>query len=677
MATEGNKEQIAYLEAKKKYLAIGKRYSSLLQQMMELDPNVLKIAEDILVTGDNLSIHDNTFLTSFYKELKIKSKIDKKYYDFLLELKKTKNELDNSVALLSKKRISYLLRKSGIPPRRTNQSIDMIASQINSPSTGLLEKISLPGVLDVELSESLDDMIVREEIELISGQLVPRTREAREFVRNLEKKSQQKINNDYFISPKTSLLAHFGKINSSNLLEFIRVTADQDHIREIERKIATGDIEIIDGKLIANTAKGKKYILLLVEELTACLNKKLKTEMLEANKLHMAIDPRLKNVENALQDLDIKLKKHNKIRGLATGNETFSGAFSNMANKKQQIEHLFADLITIQETVSASFSDIKKQLLIILNKDKVDVEKVLSLLVAVRYLSLYENKYEEKLTSLEGLLGLSGVAKVENFGPDTVSRLAERYDYDTDTLTNELDSLAQELVEKRLNSRKELGPEINIYLSEFLKSSPQAKSFMKTTSEQHIVKKHLLDTLYTRGSLYTGLGNLTELLAEITELEIEKREKLTDVAHELELAHKEFWLSKIGNNNISYIKTNFDTLQDYAQNKAISASKDAILAARKEIRETLSRHRNEYKKHSDEFAKLLRQSLRDISKGGDVIKISNDLKTKYSSMVTSQDKIMANMEKDIIALENRLLDFEKNVPGELEKMLISDIRSSI
>lgn len=677
MKQGGSHEQVAYLEAKKKYLAAGKNYSGLLTRMMGLDPNVLKIAEEIMTTGDGLSVHDNRFLTAFYNELKSKSKIDKKYYDLLLEIKKAKTELDNAVATLSRQRISFLLRKAGIPPRRTNHNKDIIATQINSPSVGLLEKISLPEVLDVKASEDLDSLLASGELICESGALVPKTKVARDFVRNLEKKIRENVNNDYLIGHEPNLLQNWSKLADTNLLDFIRTSADKEHAREIERKIDSGDVALAGGNLIAVTDKGKRYLALLIEELSLRLEKKIKEEMLEKNQVHVQGDVRLKRVSEALADFDIKLGQHQRLASFAGSDNTYPELIARVSMNKKRVESLFAELMTLQETISSSFTDVKKQLLLLVTKEQLDVSRLLSLLVAVRYLSVYEDKYEAKLTELEGALGVSHENFSSNFGPESIAKLSERYSVGELPAGAGVDSRVRDIIISSLKGRRELGDVANEALVRSLLVSPQIKDFKKLVATGLVAKKHIVDTLSSTDCLYSGFGNITELLTELAELEIEKNEKLVDLTHELELAHKELWLARIANNNSSYISTNFGELPEETKAKATVASKEAIARIRKEVRELLARYREGHKKHSDEFARTLRKSLQELSGKGDISKISADLVAKYRKMSKDHDVLLTEMENDIMSLEKRLLDFEESAPAVLEKLLISDIRANI
>ena len=672
---EGSKEKIAFDKAKKEYLATGKRYSSLLGTAMKLDPNVLRIAEDIMATGDGLSAYDNHFLTNFYKELRSKSKIDKRYYDLLLEIKKTKSELDNAVATMSRHRVNFLLRRSGIPPKRTNLNNDIIAAQINSSELSLLEKISLPGVLNVESTERLDELIASGEITLESGSLSPKTKAAREFVRRLEREMRQETNDKYLLTGEQDFLRRYSKLDVNNLLEFVRISADTEHIREIERRIDAGDISLADGSIAAKTPKGKKYLQLLVEELGQNLNKKVKAHLLAKNTKHVESDARLGAVEEKLSDLDIKLSKHGRVRDLAVSC-VYTDLLDKSAKHKTSLDQAFAELMTLQETVAASFVDIKKQLLTVLSKSKVDIDKILALLVAVRYVSIFENKYEAKLTELEGKLGIVTGDSLAVGGLESFATLSERYP-ESDLLAGETNEAIREMITGRLDARRELGDKTNETIVQFLLGSPLMADYRGIVSSQQAGRKHLVDTLYSNDCLYRGMGNISEILAEIAELEVEKAEKLADLAHELELAHKEFWLAKIANNNQDYIFANFGELPEESKQAVTKASREAIATARKEIRDTLSKYRLGHQKHSEEFAKTLRDSLAKISKGGDVSKISAELKLKYKEMSASHESLMNQMEKDMIALEKRLTDFENDAPAVIEKLLISDIRANI
>lgn len=676
MKTEGSNEQIAYMEAKKKYLAIGKHYSALLSSVMKLDPNILQIAEEIMITGDGLSAHDNRFLTTFYNELKTKSKIDKKYYDLLLELKKTRNELDHATHELAARRIGYLLRKSGIPPKRLSHGKDAIVAAVNNPDIGLLEKLSLPDVLNIGASEKLEDLITTGEIDVHSGSLTAKTKSARDFVKNLESGIQQKVNNDYFLKGDDNLLKSRHKLDTTNILDFVRISADSEHIREIERRLESKDIELSAAGLVARTAKGQKYLTLLIEELSGQLDRKLGAQMLERNRAHAEADPRLARITSDFADLDISLAKHSRVGSLAQDTSSYQNLLAKVAKKNDKVRGAIAELLTLQETIAVSFADIKKQLVAVLDKKQINIDRVIALMLAVRYLSVYENKYEAKLCEVESILGIIDAGHAVNVGPVSINRLAEMTGSDAD-VTAETDATVRDIIANQLASRKELGDGANETLVRFMLSSPQVKGYRDILTTQQIARKHIVDTLYHSDCLYRGFGNISEILAEITELELEKKEKMADLIHELELAHKELWLAQIVNNNSRYIDTSFAGLPDDAKIRAKVASKDAVKSARSEIRETLAKYRNAHKKHSNSFAEVLRKSLQQISKGEDVSRISAELKKQYRKMSTSHEELMRNMEKDVVALEKRLLDFEERTPAEIEKLLMSDIRATI
>jgi len=677
MKTEGNKEQIAYIEAKKNYLAIGKRYSSLLSQVMKLDPNVLKIAEDIMITGDGLSAHDNKFIISFYNELKKKSKIDKHYYDLLLELKKTKNELDHATHQLSTKRLNHLLRNSGIPPKRTNQAKDIIVANVNNPEMGLLEKISLPDVLDIESSESLEQLIANEEIECKSGVLTPRTRAARVFLKTLERNIKERVNDDYFKENKHLDLRTYSRLDLGNILDLVRATADKDHIREIERRLESKDIAITGKGLIATTAKGKKYLALLLEELSAKLERETASTLLGQNRKYAESDPRLNRISSSLADMDISLSKHSRIADLAPDSSSIHNLVGAAKGNRKQVGEKVAELLTLQETIATSFVDIKKQLALVVSKDKVEIDKIIALMLAVRYLSIYENRYKKKLGEVEALLGLVNGDHAMATGPLTLTQITELYSRDKDAWQDDTDRLVREIVTSRLAGRKGLGDKTNEVLVRFVLDSPQTRELKRIITTQQAARKHVVDTIHNNDSLYKGIGNISEILAEITELELEKKEKIADLIHEIELSHKELWLASITNNNGRYIDTNFADLPEVVKTRAKQSNRTSVDSARAEIRKTLAKYRAQHSKHSEEFAKALKSALQQISKGGDVVKISKELKAKYGQLTHSHESLLNDMEKDILALEKRLNTFEETTPKELEKMIMSDIRSSL
>lgn len=673
MSTEGSKEQMAYMEAKKQYLAIGKRYSALLRKIMDLNPDILKQAEEILVIGEGLSVHDNRFLTTFYNDLKSKSKIDKQYYEYLTELKKIKNELDISVHNLSRSRIAYLLRKAGIPPRKVNYSKDIVATQINNKEISLLEKISLPGILDVQSSESLDELVSSGEITCQNGTLIPNTKPARDFVKKLESSIRQNFNDNYLAS-SGDILKQFSNADTMGLLEFIRMSADKEHIREIERKIDAGEISLSGGTLIPLNERGDKYLSLLVEELSGQLHKKVKSQLTNKNDIYVSLDPRLNKVKKSLNDFDIFVDKHNFIGRLTPENKVYADLLNRASDHKSSISKLFTDVMVLQETISASFADIKKQLISVVGKSSPDIDKILTLLVSVRYLSLYENKYENKLIELENILGIINSGQ-KILGPDTLARLHENLGEGISE--PDVSDQIKALVLGRLTNRRELGPEMNQILVDSMLKSSLVREYKNILRSEEVIKKHISDILYNHDCLYSGLENMSEVLAELAEIDIAKKEKLADIVHELELAHKELWLSKITNNNKKLIEDVYPDLPAVTREKATNASRDAVASARREIGETFAKYRSDHKEHSDMFARELRKSLTELSKGGDIAKISAELKAKYRELNVNHDKLVSAMEKDIIALEKRLIDFEEKSPGKLEKFLISDIRATI
>jgi hypothetical protein len=671
---EGNREYTAYLTAKDGYLEAGKRYSAIMGHIMKLDPNILNIAEEIMITGDGLSAYDNKFLTSFYKDLKAKSKIDKQYYDLLLELKKTKSELDIATAKLSKARVSYLLRKSGIPPRRNNQGFDAVAAHVNNPDLGLLEKLSLPNVLDLQSSESLDELMSAGELTLEKGVLVPKTKSARNFIKKLERDTAEKVNDRYFTGDQSNLISKNAQLNPDNMLEFLRSTADNEHIREIERRLAAKDIQLSDGKLLPLNSKGEKYLDLLTEELTNVFDKKLSADLLAQNSGYAQADPRLGRITSKISDLDISMSRHSRLGSLA-GPESVYGELIKKANThKTQVNRAFAELMMLQETISSSFVEIKKQLALVLAKNKVQIDQLISLLLAVRYLAVYEQRYEAKLEEIESLLGVITTSSSHTGGPMALGQMKEQYPINVD---EDVDALVRSLIMNRLSSRRELGQQTNETIISFLLNSPQSQEYRTLASTQLSAKKHVMNTLYNNHCLYDGLDDISEILAEITELEVEKTEKLADLAHELELAHKELWLARITNDSKKYIDDNFGAVPAATKQVATKASREAVAQARKEIRDTLAKYRASHKEHSDNFAKVLRASLANVSRGGDVAQASAELKRQYAKMNAGHNALMNDMEKDILKLEKRLSDLEAKAPSELEKLLISDIRSKI
>jgi len=677
MKTEGSREHLAYLEAKNQYLAIGKRYSDLLLQIMKCDPNILKIAEDILITGDRLASHDNRFLTVFYNELKAKSKIEKKYYDLLLELKKTKNELDHATHKLSRLRIAFIMRRAGIPPKRTNQGIDAVTSQLNSTEIGLLEKISLPDVLQIDETERLELLLVSGEIEFTGGEIVGKTKAGREFVKTLSKDIVERANNRYFLGETDFDIKKYVRLDRHNLLDFIRATADQDHVREIERRIASKDLRLQPDGLFALTPRGEKYLTLLLEELSAQLEGNFRARTVALSKGYSDTDSRLGAINEGLRDLDISLDKHTHVGALAGNTGTYQSLLKTAKARRDQVSAALADAMTTQEVISASFVDVKRQLAVILDSKNVDVTKLLSLIAAVRYISVFENQYESKLARVEGMLGLPIKNHGGSLGPDSLAKISDNFDTDSSQIFADSKVTIMALISGKLAGRHDLGIETNKTLMDFMLDSSQVKNYGRLLGQQDAVRKHVVDTLYSRHSLYEDLDNISEVLSEYTELEIEKKEHIADLVHELELAHKELWLANIKNNNGRYIDTSFAELPSQARDKAKGANNVAIASARKEIRETLGKYRASHKKHSDDFGKVLRQSLSEISKGGDVGKISASLKGKYKQLNVEHDTLMQNMEKNIATLEKRLLDFERKTPAEIEKLLLSDIRANI
>jgi|GEM_PF-1315130 len=678
MKPEGNKEYLAYVQANEKYLTVGRRYSTLLSQMMKLDPDILRIAEEILSTGDGLSTYDNKFLTAFYTDLRQKSKINKKYYDFLLNLKKTRMDLDRAVRDLSKARIGYLLRKSGIPPRRTNAGRDIIARQINNPDISLLEKISLPEILDIRSAEGIDSLMASGDLTLNAGTFVPKTRDARHFIKNLDLNIKQSVNNQYFSGENSDLLRAFGNLDTKNILDFVRLAGDRDHIREIERKIEAGDIRLTEDGLMAVGQKGTRYLALLMEELTGQYEKKLNNLLLTRNQEHTKNDPRLTAVRTSLKDLDITLDRHANVGRMVDAGSPFHDFLKKSQDSRDRAGELLAKLLTLQETISVSFVDIKKQIVATLDRENLDIDKIISLIVAVRYLSLYEKDYEASLTSLEHILGVTPVnSSSVSAGPISLTRLSEKYQGESQEFDEEANQILRSLIGSRLNGRKDLGSKTSETLTAFLLTSPGHREYKSILSTQRVAKKHIVDTLYASNCLYSGLGNISEILSEITELELQKKEKLADLAHELELDHKELWLANIKNKNKEYIDTNFETLPQETREKARIANAVAISSARKEIRDTLEKYRSEHRAHSEEFGTTLRESLKQITKGGDVTKISTDLKKEYKKMSSNHDELISKMEKDILKLEKRLTDFEAGTPAEIEKILMTDIRASI
>ncbi len=672
----GSKSIVAYEKAQQLYLNAGKKYSSLLKNAMDLDPAIVKIAEEILLTGDRISVHDNKLLTRFYNELRSGSKVDKKYYDLLIGLKKAKNELDIATDHLLFSRVGKVLAEAGIPPRETNLPPSALISKLNNPDVSFLEKISLPGVLTIDMATELGELTQNGDIVVASGKLNPKTKTAKEFLKRVEKEIRETANDNYLIGDKKYGGLRFVDITPpANLLELVRLAADQDHIREIERRIDAGDIVFINSEFKAATTRGTKYLELLGEELVAIVDKQRNDIFLSKNQDYIKNEPRLVRAKQSVDSLRDSVDRHERLSGLAK--DTTYGDIVDRAKKHRElINTKLSNLMTEIETISRAFLDIKKRMITMAAKEEVDVPGLLSLLVASRHLAKFETTYETNLAELESLLGTQSY-KDANHGPASGHILKESYCSSDCRHLDEASNMVKDIVLSRIQSRKGLSEQIEKALTDFVLSPKEIQSFKDILCEQYAIKKHISDIDYAGGSLYQGIDGLSLLIEELVELEVEKREKIADFVHGFELAHKELWLADIQNANKNYILSNFPDLSDVIKDRAAKQNNLLVSSARKSVRETINNFRAKHKASSENFGKQLKESLEKLKNDGDVAHASTTLKGEYKKMVTSHDEALNTLEKEIGVLERKLSEFETDSKKDLEKALLTDIRKSI
>ena len=675
--TGGNKSKLAYEEAQRQYLEAGKRYSSLLRDAMELDPNIVKIAEEILVTGDRLSIHDNKLLIRFYNELRAGSKIDKKYYDLLVGLKRAKNELDIATDHLITRRVSKILAGAGIPPRDSNYSDAARISQLNNPDASLLEKISLPGALSAANAHELEKQVANQEIVISGGSILPQTKSARDFLKGLEKDIRQDANDEYLLADNTDPLKMFSdKGHKVDLTEMLRAAGKSDHIRELERRIDAGDIHFVNGELVAINGKGSRYLGLLNEELVALYRKKIDSSLTSINQTHIEGNRRLVRTRKAVDSLRQTTDKHARFGGLVE-NTTYNDLLDLVTDHRLEVESRLCQLLTGVETISRAFIDIKKRLVLVASKEEVDVEGLISLLVASRHLSKFESEYEKGLSSLEAILGL----KVENgdccLGPISTGSLAEGCRLHGCNHFEDAGAVVRDVVASRIQNRKHLSEQMDKLLMDFVFSPAEVGAYGDILCSQDSIKRHIGDVNYAGGSLYNGIGDLSCLIEELVELEVEKREKIADFVHEFELAHKELWLAGIKNNNKDFITENFPDLDEGIKIRAAETNEQVVALAREDIKKVIDKFRSDHKTSSEDFGKQLKNSLNQLKTDGDIVGASTKLKNEYKKMLSLHGRALDELEIEIGVLERRLSEFEVGSKNDLEKVLLQDIRKNI
>ena len=676
MSTEGNKSKLAYEEAQKQYLEAGKRYSGLLRDAMELDPNIIKIAEEILVTGDKISVHDNKLLTRFYNELHAGSKIDKKYYDLLIGLKKAKNELDIATDHLLTRRVGKILAGVGIPPRESNYSKTARISHLNDPDISFLTKISLPGVLLPARAAELEQLIAGAEISVASGKFLPKTKTARDFLKKLEKDIRQDANDGHLLDPEADILDKLAAGGRTSLMDLLKASGEKDHLRELERRIDAGDIHFVNGELRAINEKGTKYLRLLSEELTTLFNTKIDGRLASINQTYIDNDPRLAKARRAVDSLRETSRRHARLAGIANG--TIYGDLLTRVDKRHTIvESKLSQLLTEVETISRAFLDIKKRLISVSSKEEVDVESLISLLVASRHLSKFESDYERDLSAFEDLLGVHTENSVLAFGPASASKLAETCCGCNCRHLDMADVSVRGLVADRIRNRKPLGEQMDKVITDFVLSSDGVTAYKDLLCSQDAIREHISDVSYAGGSLYQGIGSLSYLIEELVELEVEKREKIADFINEFELAHKELWLAGIKNANKGFIADNFPDLNNDIKGRAVDSNSQLVASAREEIKSVIEKFRNDHKASSENFGKQLKESLNELKVNGDVVNTSARLKTEYKKMLASHSRALDELEIEIGVLERKLSEFEVGSKKDLEKVLLEDIRKNI
>ena len=660
------KEESKYRKSQQVYLDAGRRYSNLLLKVSKSDRKLLQIATEIKSIGDNIHVFDSPVMTKAYNEIISNSRISPEYHGLAKELEKVKSELDIANYQLVKDRLQYFLAKSGVPYTQNNYSPEKLFTIVNNPNSGFLEKLSVAASYVEDEIPRFVDFIDNKEIQIKKGKISAATRDAKNYLRNLDLTLMMRVNNSFMSDKKINIKDLYSeKLNHGKRDIFIDMATvgDQEHIRELERRLLSGDVTIEKDQIVPLTTKGRRYLDLLDEEFTSLLEKKLDENLIDSNNRSKNGNKVLNDITRLVNEKEEISLKHQKLskrvphaRGYRELSQKYDLDLKNIKKDKQNILNQI-------DAISLSAVSIKKKLLLATTRQDMCMKDSILLASALAYLSIYEKQLSEDVSSLAGRLDIDG---------DFYSDISSQKKFDEPD--KNIDLLFESTLNKELKKKTAFQQNLDLVIHEYVYTSNEYKDFEALCNKQNLLKMQLGEIARNQDSLYSNFSLSESLLVEIIELETKKKLLITELLHQADLAHKKIWLDKIKKDNNTYIDTNFEGLNPLSKNYAKNINEQLFNRFEYEIKKVVDKHKRLQQKQPDEFYEYLKQSSQRVKNGEDVSKVSRDIVNSWNSYNDDYAMLLDEINADMKRLESYLGTFGEKSRKEIEKNLILDIR---
>ena len=660
-------------ESQRQYLTAGKDYSRLLLSASKIHPTVLSITKEIHAIGDNVSVFDSKAITDFYNKLQQKSQILPEYHQVAKELVRAKSTLDQAAHKLFTDQLSLSIKRSGLPTKRHNLQLSQLVELVNDPKTALLVKIAYAtDYIRPEILE-LSALIERGEVLLGKGDITGKTKVAKVYLRDLAQQIVRRINDHHFGNKHLDIKKVYignrsGQIDILGLLSHL---GDKDHVRELERRVSSSDVCLRDGSIAALTEKGTRYLRLLNEELTALLEKRMDDKLLTLSQEATGQDILLTNIFDIISGYEQKLAKHRSLSQRLGTDTRYDSLVDDYAGDILTITKSKDEITAGIDRLSRAALDIRKKMILLSQHGQIKVADTLPLLTALKLLSDYERRLDAKVAHLSGQLKIDKHTR-PNILP-TLTDIKEMANLeDQDSIRGEIEANISTTLSKRTKSRQELDQTVREYVS----GSPFCAEYRALASQQKAVKDYLIDYLERENRLYHGHETIQTLISEIVEMEVRKQELLSEISHQVQLAHKQVWLAGIKNDNEVYLRQNIK--DDTKTHKYALELNDRLIGqVEDDIVTLVNEYRDEHTRHADDFLEALESLSREVDLRGDIAAVARDLKEKYRQMVVSHDTALMELESDMQRLDRQLGALPEKSRKAIEKSLISDIKNRV
>ncbi len=670
---DDTREKAKVKKARECYLELAKVYAKNLSDASKLDPKVLTIAHEIANIGNNLAALDSKAVTDFYTKLLATSRIDRRYHGLVIETKKAKSALDIAAHKLFNAQVDLALASAGLPSKKHNLGIAKTADYINDKKTTLIEKIAYASSYIKEEILELSALAARGDVVIENGNIEGTTKSAKSYLRTLSKLIVERVNDHYFGPKSLDIKRIYVDSNNSGMgpLQLIAQLGDAEHRRELERRVADGDVVMRLGEIEALTVKGEKYLVLLSEELTAILDKNLGEQLVASNREALKKDDLINSIFEVVDEFEGRLAKHTQI----TSRYDFGGDYAGaVENYKENISDFVSDRQQIQQDIdriSEAALAIRKKLIILAGHNEVLVEDSLPVLTALNLLSKYEQQLDQRIAKL--------AARANLRLPNTHSAAASLSDI-LENHGNADDTGALAVLEYEisgiLSSRTGTSDDLEATIRWVLGHSGNVQAYLVVTNELDALRAYLSSYVNNENRLYRGNEIVETVLSEIVEKEIERRELLSEIVHEVQLSHKQLWLANIRSGNNDYLDRNYSG-EKLPLQQARAINTQIIKEIESEIADMVATFRSRHEAHAKKFLHTLSQLSAKVAAGQDVSTIGAELRREYREMEKAHREDLSRLELEMKRLDRQLVMLPEKSRKAIEKSLISDIKKRV